>query len=56
VIGSKAKNEMMKTICAWCPGFDRLAANNKDASHGMCTTCLDRMMLELDRVEEEKKK
>jgi len=27
-------------LCAWCPGWNRHAPENKGASHGVCEKCL----------------
>jgi len=30
----------LRSVCAWCPGFDPMAASNAGASHGMCPNCV----------------
>lgn len=35
-------------ICAWHPGFNPLAPENKGASHGICPDCAARLQAELD--------
>ncbi len=37
----------MKTICAWCPTYDRTNPENKHASHGICATCEAKLLVEL---------
>jgi hypothetical protein len=33
-------------ICAWCPDWDRNDPRNVKASHGVCESCLAKMLRE----------
>jgi hypothetical protein len=37
----------VKTICAWCPTWNREDPANAGASHGICPTCLARLEQDL---------
>lgn len=38
-------------VCAYCPGFNPRDKSNRNASHGICSTCLAREMAKLDALE-----
>jgi hypothetical protein len=42
------KPTLPPAICCYCPSWDQKAASNKNASHGICPTCLAKLMAELD--------
>lgn len=37
--------ETVDVVCAWCPDFDASDPKNANASHGICSTCLERETL-----------
>jgi hypothetical protein len=39
------------TLCAWCKDFDRTAAANRGASHGLCPRCFAQQAALLDAKE-----
>ena len=38
-------DQVVETVCAWCPDFDRNDPKNATASHGICPTCVAREAL-----------
>lgn len=44
----------MKTICAYCPGFNRHDHANRHASHGMCDGCFKKLQRIIEIKEQAK--
>lgn len=39
--------EGLRKVCAWCPGFDALAPENRNATHTICPSCQARLFDEV---------
>jgi hypothetical protein len=42
---------VLRTICAWCPTFDKTDPANKGASHTICPSCAAKLQAEMDATD-----
>ena len=46
IFDAMKRRPALRTVCAWCPGFDPHDPANKDISHTICPTCAARVLAE----------